>query len=588
MMRGGALATVVLLSAPAAAQTLTGTVRDAASGQPIGGVVVEVLGATGAMQARGLTDVQGRYRVLLPGSAARARASRIGFRPRVVPIASGQAVLDLNLVALPNLLEPIVVSDQPSCPRRPDRAAALALWEQARAGLLATVVARESDTATLKRLSFVRILGRDRPDHLAQLVRVDTASAGQPWTALLSPADFVKDGFVLRRRGSRRFHAPDAEVLLHEAFTSGYCFHLAPAADTRPGAVGLGIEPAPRLRAGRVDISGTLWIDTARTELQELVFRYVGLPPAEDVGEPGGSVAFRALPNGSVVVERWAMRFLSTPEVRDAGEARRRPVTAVGEDRPRERTFILFVRETGGQLAEARFRDGSRWRARLGHVRGRLLHEGAPVPNAPVRLVGTDYASRTDDDGEFELHDVLPGNYVFGVGDARLERAGLERTRAQLVTVVAGESRFADVLWPTDADIIRARCAESTGPVPGGVMIAGRVRTASGERSPAALVQLFQARGVTMHDTTNPAAAAAGKVQWDRIIASATDVGVVFESVYDGEVGSAGLFTMCDLPPNALFRVEVRQGGERATTFVSTASATGRRIHPLDIVLERR
>ena len=45
-----------------------------------------------------------------------------------------------------------------SCPRTPDATAALALLEQARAGLLAIVIAREANPATLKHLVFERTM----------------------------------------------------------------------------------------------------------------------------------------------------------------------------------------------------------------------------------------------------------------------------------------------------------------------------------------------------------------------------------------------------------------------------------------------
>ena len=68
------------------------------------------------------------------------RVVRIGFRPRDValPLTRPFAVgpLDLTMVELPTLLEPVAVQANRRCPRRDDRAAAFALLEQARAGVL--------------------------------------------------------------------------------------------------------------------------------------------------------------------------------------------------------------------------------------------------------------------------------------------------------------------------------------------------------------------------------------------------------------------------------------------------------------------
>src|SRR6185437_9181742 len=92
------------------------------------------------------------------GGARRIRVVRIGFRPRDLALPAGQADvrLDIDLPLLPTLLEPVAVRANPRCPLRTDRAAAFALLEQARAGLLASVVEREASPARLVRLAFDR------------------------------------------------------------------------------------------------------------------------------------------------------------------------------------------------------------------------------------------------------------------------------------------------------------------------------------------------------------------------------------------------------------------------------------------------
>src|SRR5882757_4884636 len=61
---------------PARAATLTGTVTDDASHQPIAGVQISIVGTTIGTQ----TDAQGRYRLAgVPAGPARLRARRIGY-----------------------------------------------------------------------------------------------------------------------------------------------------------------------------------------------------------------------------------------------------------------------------------------------------------------------------------------------------------------------------------------------------------------------------------------------------------------------------------------------------------------------------
>ena len=114
---------------------MRGTVRDSASGQPIAGAVLTLLDASGAPLGRNITDPRGQYRIALSAGMARVRLQRIGFRPRELRIpepVDGIARLDVAMVTIPTLLEPVRVSDDSRCSRRADRSAALGLWEAAK------------------------------------------------------------------------------------------------------------------------------------------------------------------------------------------------------------------------------------------------------------------------------------------------------------------------------------------------------------------------------------------------------------------------------------------------------------------------
>src|SRR5262245_3978179 len=152
-----ALLALLLGSSTAGAQQLRGVVRDSASQTPLPGVVLLLLDTSGRVSARSITSEDGGYLISLTPSIQRLRILRIGFRPRELAIpemVDGSARLDVSMAAIPTLLTGVTVIDQPNCPRRPDRAAAFALWEQTKAALLATVVAREAAPATVLRLHY--------------------------------------------------------------------------------------------------------------------------------------------------------------------------------------------------------------------------------------------------------------------------------------------------------------------------------------------------------------------------------------------------------------------------------------------------
>src|SRR3990172_13357379 len=89
------------------AQELRGTVRDSASRQPIPGAVILVLDSAGTTLGRNLTNEHGRFRVASFVGGQRLRVLRIGFRPRDAIIPPSQSVLDVSMVALPVLLQPV-------------------------------------------------------------------------------------------------------------------------------------------------------------------------------------------------------------------------------------------------------------------------------------------------------------------------------------------------------------------------------------------------------------------------------------------------------------------------------------------------
>lgn len=574
-MRTRSCALVLMaLAVPAlAAQEVSGRVTTGA-GAAIPAAVVAMLDSAGGTLVRALTDQQGRYRLPAHPHARTLRATRIGFRPRTVALRVTGTPQDIAIAMeqLPTMLQAIEVLDQPGCPARRDRHAAFALWDQARAGLLSTVVARQENSAALERFVFYRIVDEHRRNVLSQLVQVDTARGSRPFGASRSARQFVELGFEDANTGT--FFAPDADVLLDDAFSRGYCFRLADGDRKRPHQVGLRFEPAVR-RRGRVDIDGTLWVDTAARALSDLEYRYLGLPSEAAALRLGGRVAFAAMPPGFPAITEWSMR-VAAPSSRAVTGLDIASVAVVRQS--------LEVHELGGELARARFGDTA-WTARLGSVSGRVMRDTLPAAGVVVHLVGTPYTALTDSTGAFAMQGLIPGRYIFGVPDAGLNASGFELTLGQAF-VSNRDAQRVTVTLPTQHDFVHSKCR--TGKDTTSLLIAGRIFDMHG--MPAADTRVEVYRAVTspvagapaMAVHLGPGAQADGysnaNLRWERLHRDSTGARSMFYLAQDGATGSGGAFFICKAPASALLRLDAIREGERGSVVIGT-NVRGRRIY---------
>ena len=570
MMRGPVrflLACAIALALPniSGAQTVAGIVRDSATRAPIPGAVVEVLNASSDVISRVITNERGQYRALFPATARRLHVVRMGFRPQWLVAAEGQR--DIVMVAIPTLLQAVSVWDQAQCPVRSDRAHALALWEQASAALLATVVAREANPAFMKRLTYHRIVGERRPLVLSQIVRMDSAVADRPFVAVRDAAAYIRDGFLTVKGETRVFDAPDADVLLDDTFPRGYCFRIARPDRTRPTHVGLAFEPV-RKRNGRIDIDGTLWIDSVARSLSDLTFRYIGLTPAEEKLEPGGKLTFRTMSNGLPVIDTWVLQLVSPRSARDTSWKGGTVGRVLGQP---QATNDLEVHEVGGVLASARWPDSTVWHAALGGVQGRLLLHGQAIPGSEITLVGTNYKTRSDGEGRYRITDLLPGRYVFSLPDSALNAVGYELTHGQAFEVRGGSTTIADVILPTDSSLIAAKCRGDQNKTT--MVVAGRVLTSAGEPAQSANLQVYKLT------TTG------GRERRSTDGLGFTGAAGRFFSVFDGAGGASGKFWLCDVAPSTHYIVDARKDGEQGLgSFVTRPS--GKRRYTVTIFLD--
>jgi len=431
------------------AQELRGTVRDAASRQPISGAVITLFDARGSALGRNITDEAGRYRIVVPSQATTLRFVRIGFRPFTANVPrSGAPVdtLDVAMTSLPTMLDPVSVRAN-SCPARSDAGSALGLLEQARAGLLNSVVARKANPASVVLIRFQRMMDGTSDRIASQSVTLDsTTRSTSSFTAVRSASEFVQAGFVAESDGGATFYAPDAESLLDDAFLAGYCMRLVKADRSRPSEIGLGFSTPRRVKA-RIDIDGVLWVDTATRRLQSLEFRYVGLDRRLDDARPGGWVSFRDMPNGVVIIDRWSLRL---PVIHTDSILRR------GEYVLRE---VVDAQETGGEVAQITWTPSPTWNASLGTLRIQATNTAKqPAIGARVQLEYTTYAGRADSTGSITIERLLPGPYKLVVIDSQLEAIGLKLSSSINFTAVRDSVHRASLLVQTANDYIAERC----------------------------------------------------------------------------------------------------------------------------------
>lgn len=531
----------------AGAQVVRGVIRDSTSRLPIAGAVITTSDSAGQVGRRTLSDERGSYAVTAPPPARRLRVVRLGFRPVEIAIPAQREsveLIDIVMVRIPYTLQPVRVMSGANCPRRSDRAAALALLEEARVGLLASVVARSDKPARMKRVLVDRRLDAATNRVVRHSAEVQTVpSTVAAFGAAKSAATFVRDGFATDNGAGTTFHAPDADILLDDGFAAGYCFHVVDRNRARPNQVGLGFRAANR-RPGRIDVDGALWVDTVARALVDIEYRYVGLPAAVTFLQPGGRVAFRELPNGVVLIDRWMLRLVGMEP-----DTVRRPLDPV--QRPRETgqvigTRALLVGEVGGELARVAFEDGYTWQASLGTLSLTVTGDGgAPTPGVVVRLDDTNYEATTDSAGHLEIPDLVPGPYAALIGDNRLDAIDVSLATPLSFTVDRGRAVSHTLRAKTAEEFVADRCRGNRQPGIGG--------------APSQV----PGPGFVIGKVFSPKREPVGAVRWSMHVR----IGERPDEQLNGvETGSDGLFAYCDVAIGAdiVFSFEKR-GMERGS-----------------------
>lgn len=408
------------------AQVVHGTVSSAVGAGRVPGAVVLLLDSSLTPQARALTSDSGTFSI---GTGARGRfhikVMRIGFHPtesRVFDLGRDTTV-DLALTDIPVVLPAVRTRDRNDCRLHPDTSAAgaltFALWDQARTALMAASITLEQQDYRFAKLLHLRVY--DVKQHAVRDIALrETETRGTaPWTSL--PAERLRDhGYITADDSGTTFFGPDVDVLLSPYFTEEHCFRLTSRPPPAAGFIGLDFEPAGRPR--HVEIRGTLWLDSASTELRSLSFSFVNLPFSAPDTVLGGHIEFVRLTQGAWIIPSWSIR---TPTAVRSAVARRfidpfvrGAFTSTNKGHWGFTTDI--VRIAGGDVRTVRRGEGDDsvlWRRPTGSVRMLAIAQTdtGPVPASGVmiRLAGSRYGGYAATDGKVRFDQVLPGSYLF-------------------------------------------------------------------------------------------------------------------------------------------------------------------------------
>jgi len=541
MNRRRLLVACILGVAPAAqAQTLRGTATATERTVPVPGVVVLLVDSAGATVRRALTDERGDFAIAAPAAGRyRLRALRIGFRPTTIDdltLAAGATRrLDLRLTDVPAVLERIVVSTQRGCRTRTDAGVAAAdLWEAARAALHAqqlTATSRAYDMRSVIADRWYEV-GKDGRPPVREQLGVRTGPSVRAFASL--PADSLAViGYVQPQGSDVLYHGPDADVLLSDRFARDHCFSLVASRDPAQQLVGLAFRPPERRDTRLVDVSGTIWLDRASSELRYIEFTYEGLPVQQD-GVGRGRVDYLRLPTGGWIIQRWEIRMpvihavsLSVPDA---------SMTRVRRER---RLTVVEVQVASGEVTDVRqLRGPVLWSNRTARVVGSVAARDAGAIG--VQLLDGLSPPRTlvlDANGRFVADGLARGPLRLVVQHRVLDSLALA---PDTLRVVADTGAVAPVVVPTRTirSIVQRLCG-GMGRDTATRAVVGHVRDGAGRAQPQATVratwQIGRVRNGQASMTT-----------------------VERETRSDG----AGRFRLCELPSDRAIQLRARRADD--------------------------
>ncbi len=508
---------VATFAAPATAQTVSGTVREAATGRPVVGAMVHLVDQTNARVASFLTAADGRYSVSARSAGSHElvveRIGYAGHRVGPLELRSGErTVRDLVVSQAPVQLTGLVVEGSGRRCGSPsdDGGRTALLWDQVRKTLDVATWTKRHGALLLRVDQWQRV--RD-PGSLAVVdeARSRREAVGGNSVRSLAPEELARTGYVVEGDGVVDYYGPDAEALLSDEFLATHCFSVVSVQGASGAEIGLAFRPAP----GRdvPDVSGVVWVEEASGRLDRIEFSYEGLGTL--VSEhAGGIVRYAELPDGRWVVRDWHIRAPSMRQVSNQG--------ALGRS---ERRMVDAVHETGSEVRSVR---GTGWRWSPDRPTVTLVGSvydstaSGPLAAAVIRVAGRGWRTRSGDDGTFRLPGLPEGSYRVLFEHPRLDSLGVG-ARGMDVSLQPGSDVRVSLTVPSRKTLLAETC-----PLDAIGVVVGRVTTPDGE-------------------TPVPGAT---------VTAGSPAADGTFETIS----GMDGSYRFCDLPPDRRYDVHARAG----------------------------
>lgn len=530
-----------------AQESVHGVVVDSATQLGLPGAVVSARDSSGHMVGRTITNGQGAFLIRPTSAPVRLDIVRIGYRPqRAIPKRDDS--LHVAMVPVAQLLTGMKISDRALCPGSSAATSTFELWEQARAGLLASIVAREANPASVRSIVYERELAEGDDVVRRQTERVQVGQSTRPFLAP-SAEQLASGGYMKEEGTGRRYFAPDADVLFDDSFAASHCFRAQAADAEHAGEIGLAFDPQKE-RAAPVDVSGVIWIQADHPEVRSIDFRYTGLESAME--DAGGHIELVSPPNAAAFIDRWSIRVpILTPVTTSAGSVDEGRVVRSRSAEYRVSGFYV----AGGVISSARWKDGSSWEAPATGVAGIVVdrHSGEPAGNVLITFTGTADTLVTDSLGRFANRQMLAGTYQMITSDTSLLAVGRDRSDRRVVRITRGEVLDQRVELPSIQESIAQICEKP-----------------QSTSDPAMLV------GHVLFSSPALARGARVGVSW-RFTDSRVGPVHQMELSRDAEVDSRGRFVVCAVPPDQRLDLHLTfDGGHADTSIVIHRTYVGR------------
>lgn len=446
------------------AQTVRGELVEETLDAPIEGAFVVLVDADGEQVVAMLTNAVGRFVLEAPSPGRyRLKAERIGYESHTSPdldLEMGQ-VLDyrMTMPVRPVELVQISVEAERQCNiRRAEGERVAAVWEEARKALTTAVWTEKERNFRFTIQLWERLLDPRNLEILEQQGEIKSGMAEYPFRAL--PAEELAEiGYVRRSEddNATEYYAPDAQTLLSDVFLDDHCFRVVEGRGDMDGMIGLAFEPVKR-DGDKTDVSGVLWLSARDAHLRFVDYRYEFLPGRIRGAEKlGGRLEFRMLPGGAWVVDDWHIRM---PVTEVTLEGNPHPVPG-SLRRLREKRKLVAVKEEGGAVVGISDPVGHS----VGPTgRGSLVGvafdstQNAALSYATVALLGTNFRTTTDEQGQYSMEYLPPGDFFVTISHPRVGMLRLgsalrpvqirEDARVEVDLAIPSARRLAPTLCP--------------------------------------------------------------------------------------------------------------------------------------------